>query len=149
MFGTVETSVCDNYNLEYRYLEGSGIIYLGFGLHAAVLLAVTVVLLTISALVSGSEVAFFSLTPRDLQEMREHDDSRDRAILRMLSDVDGLLATILVTNNLVNICIVILTSNIMNELFLFTRFEFLFKTVLVTFLLLLFGEILQIGRAHV
>ncbi len=132
MFGTVETSVCDNYNLEYRYLEGSGIIYLGFGLHAAVLLAVTVVLLTISALVSGSEVAFFSLTPRDLQEMREHDDSRDRAILRMLSDVDGLLATILVTNNLVNICIVILTSNIMNELFLFTRFEFLFKTVLVT-----------------
>jgi len=42
----------------------------------------------------------------------------------------------------VNICIVILTSNIMNELFLFTRFEFLFKTVLVTFLLLLFGEIL-------
>ncbi|NBJ06735.1 gliding motility-associated protein GldE [Alistipes sp. Z76] len=142
VFGTVETSVCDNYNLEYRYLEGSGIIYLGFGLHAAVLLAVTVVLLTISALVSGSEVAFFSLTPRDLQEMREHDDSRDRAILRMLSDVDGLLATILVTNNLVNICIVILTSNIMNELFLFTRFEFLFKTVLVTFLLLLFGEIL-------
>lgn len=106
------------------------------------MLAVTVVLLTISALVSGSEVAFFSLTPRDLQEMREHDDSRDRAILRMLSDVDGLLATILVTNNLVNICIVILTSNIMNELFLFTRFEFLFKTVLVTFLLLLFGEIL-------
>ena len=86
MFGTVETSVCDNYNLEYRYLEGSGIIYLGFGLHAAVMLAVTVVLLTISALVSGSEVAFFSLTPRDLQEMRDHDDSRDRAILRMLSD---------------------------------------------------------------
>ena len=106
------------------------------------LLAVTFVLLTISALVSGSEVAFFSLTPRDLQEMRENLDSRNRSILRMLSDVDGLLATILVTNNLVNICIVILTSNIMNELFVFTRFEFLFKTVLVTFLLLLFGEIL-------
>lgn len=106
------------------------------------LLAVTFVLLTISALVSGSEVAFFSLTPRDLQEMRENPDSRNRSILRMLSDVDGLLATILVTNNLVNICIVILTSNIMNELFVFTRFEFLFKTVLVTFLLLLFGEIL-------
>lgn len=119
-----------------------GIIYSGFSLHAAVLLAVTFVLLTISALVSGSEVAFFSLTPRDLQEMRENPDSRNRSILRMLSDVDGLLATILVTNNLVNICIVILTSNIMNELFVFTRFEFLFKTVLVTFLLLLFGEIL-------
>jgi gliding motility-associated protein GldE len=47
-----------------------------------------------------------------------------------------------VTNNLVNICIVILTSNIMDSLFVFERFEFLFKTVLVTFLLLLFGEIL-------
>ena len=123
-------------------MEGLGIIYSGFSLHAFALLAATVVLLTISALVSGSEVAFFSLTPRDLQAMRENPDSRNRSILRMLSDVDGLLATILVTNNLVNICIVILTSNIMNELFVFTRFEFLFKTVLVTFLLLLFGEIL-------
>ncbi len=107
-----------------------------------VLLAVTVLLLIVSALVSGSEVAFFSLAPRDLHEMEENPDSRDSVILRMLSDVDLLLATILVTNNLVNICIVILTSNIMNELFVFTRFEFLFKTVLVTFLLLLFGEIL-------
>lgn len=107
-----------------------------------VLLAVTVLLLIVSALVSGSEVAFFSLAPRDLHEMEENPDSRDSIILRMLSDVDLLLATILVTNNLVNICIVILTSNIMNELFFFTRFEFLFKTVLVTFLLLLFGEIL-------
>lgn len=107
-----------------------------------VLLAVTVLLLIVSALVSGSEVAFFSLAPRDLHEMEENPDSRDSIILRMLSDVDLLLATILVTNNLVNICIVILTSNIMNELFDFARFEFLFKTVLVTFLLLLFGEIL-------
>lgn len=108
----------------------------------AVLLAVTALLLIVSALVSGAEVAFFSLAPRDLHEMKESGDSRDGLILRMLSNVDGLLATILVTNNLVNICIVILTSNIMNELFVFTRFEFLFKTVLVTFLLLLFGEIL-------
>ena len=108
----------------------------------AVLLAVTALLLMVSALVSGAEVAFFSLEPRDLHDMKEGGDSRDGLILRMLSNVDGLLATILVTNNLVNICIVILTSNVMNELFVFTRFEFLFKTVLVTFLLLLFGEIL-------
>ena len=53
-----------------------------------------------------------------------------------------LLATILVVNNLVNVCIVILTSGIIDSLFTFLRFEFLFKTVLVTFLLLLFGEIL-------
>ncbi len=63
-------------------------------------------------------------------------------MLRLLSDVDLLLATILVVNNLVNICIVILTSGIIDATFTFVRFEFLFKTVLVTFLLLLFGEIL-------
>lgn len=101
-----------------------------------------IVLLMISALVSGSEVAFFSLTPSELQQMREKSDTRDSQILSLLGDVDKLLATILVTNNLVNICIVILSSNIMDSMFVFNRFEFLFKTVLVTFLLLLFGEIL-------
>lgn len=101
-----------------------------------------IVLLMISALVSGSEVAFFSLTPSELQQMREKSDTRDSQILSLLGDVDKLLATILVTNNLVNICIVILSSNIMDSMFIFNRFEFLFKTVLVTFLLLLFGEIL-------
>ena len=106
------------------------------------MLAITIVLLLISALASGSEVALFSLSPRDLQQMRENNDMRSRSILSLLEDVDLLLATILVTNNMVNICIVILTSNIMDSLFVFNRFEFLFKTVLVTFLLLLFGEIL-------
>ena len=106
------------------------------------MLAVTFVLLLISALVSGSEVAFFSLSPSEQLNMRSSGDARDEAILNLRADVDALLATILVTNNLVNICIVILTSNIMDSLFVFERFEFLFKTVLVTFLLLLFGEIL-------
>ena len=103
---------------------------------------VTFALLIISALVSGSEVAFFSLSPQELQSMREKGDTRDKTILELLGNVDTLLATILVSNNLVNIGIVILSSNIMDALFEFHRFEFLFKTVLVTFLLLLFGEIL-------
>ena len=60
-------------------------------------------------------------------------------MLRLLANVDLLLATILVVNNLVNICIVILTAGIIDSVFTFLRFEFLFKTVLVTFLLLLFG----------
>ena len=106
------------------------------------MLGVTLVLLLISALVSGSEVAFFSLSPSVQQQMRTSGDARDEQILALRADVDALLATILVTNNLVNICIVILTSNVMDSMFVFTRFEFLFKTVLVTFLLLLFGEIL-------
>ena len=106
------------------------------------MLAITVVLLLISALVSGSEVAFFSLSPSDQQSMRQSGDARDEAVMELRGNVDSLLATILVANNLVNICIVILTSKIMDSLFLFTHFEFLYKTVLVTFLLLLFGEIL-------
>ena len=106
------------------------------------MLGITVILLLISALVSGSEVAFFSLSPSTQQQMRTSGDARDEQILALRANVDELLATILVTNNLVNICIVILTSNIMDSMFVFTRFEFLFKTVLVTFLLLLFGEIL-------
>jgi gliding motility-associated protein GldE len=60
----------------------------------------------------------------------------------LLTKPDLLLATLLVANNLVNICIVILTAGIIDELFEIVRFEFLFKTVLVTFILLLFGEIL-------
>ena len=111
---------------------------------AWLMLATTLILLLVSALVSGSEVAFFSLTPRELQQMRAKPDARDSAILSLLDDVDSLLATILVANNLVNICIVILTSNIIDTLYVFNNatFEFILKSVLVTFLLLLFGEIL-------
>lgn len=124
-------------------MEGS-IIYQGFTLDVGIMLAVSVLLLCISALVSGSEVAFFSLTARQKSEMEDNGDSRDGAILSLLKDVDELLATILVTNNLVNIGIVILTSNIIDALLLFNSatIEFVVKSVLVTFLLLLFGEIL-------
>lgn len=103
---------------------------------------VTVFLLSISALVSGAETSFFSLSHNDIRRLQESRSGRAAAVLRLLTNVDLLLATILVVNNLVNICIVILTSGIIDSLFTFLRFEFLFKTVLVTFLLLLFGEIL-------
>ena len=108
------------------------------------MLTVSVLLLCMSALASGSEVALFSLSPHQRSEMEESGDSRDAAILSLLKNVDELLATILVANNLVNICIVILTSNIIDALFMFNSapLEFVVKSVLVTFLLLLFGEIL-------
>ena len=108
------------------------------------MLVVSVLLLCVSALVSGSEVAFFSLTHHQKNDMQESGDVRDQAILSLLGNIDELLATILVANNLVNIGIVILTSNIIDALFLFDSgaLEFVIKSVLVTFLLLLFGEIL-------
>lgn len=120
----------------------SWIAFNGFSPAVAVLCAVTLCLLCLSALVSGAETSFFSLSHNDVRCFKERNSASDAAVLRLLADVDLLLATILVVNNLVNICIVLLTSHIIDSLFAFVRFEFLFKTVLVTFLLLLFGEIL-------
>ena len=102
------------------------------------LCAVTLGLLCVSALVSGAETSFFSLSHNDIRRLRKRTTASAEAVLRLLTNVDLLLATILVVNNLVNICIVILTSSIIDSVFTFLRFEFLFKTVLVTFLLLLF-----------
>ncbi|MFI3319439.1 MAG: gliding motility-associated protein GldE [Rikenellaceae bacterium] len=101
----------------------------------------TVSLLLMSALVSGAEAAFFSFDHNDIKEFEEAKEGSDESILSLLSNVDLLLATILVVNNLVNICIAILSAKLIDSLFTFTRFEFLVKMVLVTFLLLLFGEI--------
>ena len=100
-------------------------------------------LLCASAFVSGSETAFFSLTPADLNNIKKSKSKRDDKILRVLADQDYLLATILVTNNLVNICIVILSNNVINSLMSFNSpgWEFALKVVFVTFMLLLLGEI--------
>lgn len=115
-----------------------------FSAHCILLFILVAVLLAVSAFVSGSETALFSLTPVDIKRVRESDTGQDRAILALLSDQEYLLATILIANNLVNICIVMLSNNIINELVVFnsTVFEFVVKTVIVTFLLLLFGEII-------
>mgnify|MGYP000466499921 CR=1 FL=1 len=120
----------------------SWIAFNGFSGHIAVLCAVTLGLLCVSALVSGAETSFFSLSHKDIRRLQTRTTASAEAVLRLLTNVDVLLATILVVNNLVNICIVILVSGIIDSVFTFLRFEFLFKTVLVTFLLLLFGEIL-------
>ena len=93
--------------------------------------AVAVCLLAVSALVSGAETSFFSLTPHDIRDIKAHPEkSSNDAILRLLGDVDQLLATILVVNNLVNICIVILAARIINLLFTFgsAGMRFLFES---------------------
>ncbi len=118
-----------------------GVTFNGFTTNDGMLLAIVVVLLMISALVSGAEAAFFSFNHTDIRELKEKGTPTNEIILSLLSNVDLLLATILVVNNLVNISISILSANLIDSLFEFTRFEFLFKMVLVTFLLLLFGEI--------
>lgn len=100
-------------------------------------------LLMLSAMASGSEVAFFSLTRSDLGELEESSDMSSKRVLDLLNNPDRLLATILVTNNMVNICLVITVTQLVGEIFSFSGvWEFVFNTVIITFLLLLFGEIM-------
>ena len=118
--------------------------YLGCPPQVWGLMVAAIVCLMISAMVSSSEVAFFSLTAADIRDIRSRGTVASDCVLRLLSKSDTLLATILVVNNLVNICIVILTTMIIGDMLQFNSAtaDFLFKGVFVTFLLLLFGEIL-------
>ncbi len=103
-------------------------------------------LLLSSALISGSEVAFFSLLPQDIEQFKKSaaHNKISFIIIKLLKAPDKLLATILISNNFVNIGIVILSTFIINELFYFPVEwqRFLFEVVIVTFLILLFGEVI-------
>ena len=104
---------------------------------------ISVVLLSLSAMASGSETAFFSLTRADLEKLEARSDMGAKRVLDLLGNPDRLLATILVTNNMVNICLVITVTQLVGELFTFSGvWEFVFNTVVITFILLLFGEIM-------
>jgi len=109
-------------------------------------LGIIVLLLVSSALVSGSEVAFFSLSPADIDELESENTTSSVQTIELLKNPEHLLATILISNNFVNVAIVIistwLTDNMLNFNEAPSWFSFLFKIVLVTFLLLLFGEII-------
>ena len=109
---------------------------------------VVIVLLICSALISGSEVALFSLTPNDL---RDNESSKNLSLItRLLSKPKKLLATILVANNFINIAIVLIFDNIGKVLFKdlniilwdVLNVRFVIEVGVVTFLILLFGEIL-------
>lgn len=125
-------------------LDGSILLFKAFDPTVLLPIAILLVLLFCSAMASGSETALFSLSPSDIGKIKSLRSRANEAIRNLLSDQDYMLATILIANNLVNICIVILSNNIINRLVTFggTGWEFLFKTVIVTFLLLLFGEIM-------
>lgn len=110
---------------------------------AAVLAAI---LLFISGYASGSEIAFFSLTPSDLNELDPEKSTIDRNIQMLREDSERTLATILISNNFVNVTIIMLCNYVFASVFQFDEnakwLEFLCITVLLTFLLLLFGEIM-------
>ncbi|MDE7407471.1 MAG: CNNM domain-containing protein, partial [Muribaculaceae bacterium] len=107
-----------------------------------VALLVAALALIISAFVSGSEIAYFSITQQQLDDM--DDTPRNNGVRSLLEIPERLLATILIANNLVNVTIVILCTFALGPIFtsLSPVLSFILQTVLLTFLILLFGEIL-------
>ena len=101
-------------------------------------------LLAASGFVSASEVAFFSLSPSDLNEINERKTKKDDRVAELIGDSEKLLATILISNNFVNVLIIMLCNYAFGQIFDFASplAEFIVMTVALTFLLLLFGEIM-------
>lgn len=132
----------DSYCLLVLFLSFNGIFVLK--------VVVLVLLLICSALISGAEVALFGLTQTDLNTIEEESTSRGKLIIKLLERPKKLLATILISNNAINIGIVLLFSSIGNTLFSeidqvlfeFVSVRFVLEVLVATFLILMFGEIL-------
>ena len=122
-----------------------GQLFLGFTTETVVALLLVIVLLFLSGLISGSETAFFSLSPSDLDSIKVRNGKKDKAILQLLNKPKQLLATILISNNFINVSIVILSTYITANLFNLQSnaiLIFLVQVVVVTSVLLIFGEII-------
>lgn len=122
-----------------------GAIQTGFGGWDYMFLAVLLFLFFSSAMISGSEAAFFSLGPSDKDELESEDSKKSNFVLKLLDKPRELLATILITNNFVNVGIIILSSFILNKLMpvdLSNGWKFFIEVVAITFVLLLLGEVI-------
>lgn len=117
----------------------------GINLGTIVAVIVVLFLLLISALVSGSEVAFFSLMPSEIDKVKSMKSRAGKIVDSLLNQPDRLLAAILITNNFVNVGIVIISSYITASLFDFGGNEllgFFIQICAITFLILFFSEVL-------
>ena len=124
-------------------------VFNGISVHAPSISAIIAIilaslLLLVSGFASASEIAFFSLSPSDLSTIEEGKHSSDKKIRNLLDDTERLLATILITNNFVNVTIIMLCNFFFMNVVQFHSViaEFIVLTVILTFLLLLFGEIM-------
>lgn len=110
-----------------------------------ILIIVILLLLLMTAITAGAETAYFSLTAKDVNYLKTKDDAGARQVIRLLDQPKLLLANILVANNFINIAVVISTNMLMKLLLpptLSTLAFFLIQVIAVTFLLVLFGEVL-------
>lgn len=111
---------------------------------AWIALTIAILLLLVSAIISGSEVAFFSLSPKEKESLDEEEHPVDALIQRLLGKSERLMAAILIGNNLVNVAIIMLFSHFMSGAIARSSafMMFMIETVILTFLLLLFGEVM-------
>jgi putative hemolysin len=114
---------------------------------ATTILAIIILfLLLLSFVLSGSEVAFFTLTYKDINILKTKQDSSWKRIVTLLEDPKTLLASLLIANTIINIAIIILANFLIDAMVLlnqgFWLFEFLIKIILIAFVLILFGEIM-------
>ena len=109
----------------------------------SIIVIIALICLCLSAFVSGSEISYFGLTQADIEELEEDESSNAQKALKYVRNPEKLLATILIANNLVNITMVVLLTFAINQAVKFNSavVGFLLQTVRLTFLLLLFGEI--------
>ncbi len=131
--------------------DPASIIFSLFAVDFSQLLGIVFLLLFLigSALISGAEVAFFSLTPADFEADELKRTQKEQIVIKLLDRPKKLLATILVANNTINIAIILLFDTLtdvaferIDTVFLGINVKFILEVVVVTFLILLFGEIL-------
>ena len=123
----------------------SSIHFSAISVSSIIALFISVLFLCVSAIISASEIAFFSLTPKEKNEIGESETVFDKTIQSLSKSSDRLLATILIWNNFVSVGVVVLSSFAVNQIIDFSNAPLvgiLFETILLTFLILLFGEIL-------
>ena len=128
-------------------LKGVGVIPLGP--EGIVTLVITLVLIAVclyySGFCSSSEVAYFALTPSQLEELKSSKEERDKKVIYLLEHGEYMLSTILISNNFVNTAIVMLSDSVVNQTLDFTHARtlgFVLQVVVITFAILLVGEII-------
>jgi putative hemolysin len=132
----LEPDLFESFNSFVYYTPSSGVI---------TGIIVILILLICSALISASELAFFSLTTNDLNTLKRQDDKSARRIISLTERVEKLLATILITNNFINVGIIIISTYVTASLLVFYDnhvLVFIIQIVVISFLILLFGEII-------
>lgn len=104
--------------------------------------SILLILIFASALISGSEVAFFSLSPVDIEELEKNQKKTSKTVLDLINKPKDLLATILIANNFINISIVILSTYLSDIIFNQNPYKIFIDVVVITFSILLFGEVI-------